>query len=738
MKAFLAAMLMLIGMAGAWPGPEAAERLVFGPSVASSPASVRAAGPVKVARTPHVTAELLPETAGAAPGGTVHIALRQVIKPGWHTYWRNPGDSGEPTEVRWTLPPGWSAGPIVWPAPERQAIGPEGSQLVNYGYEREVLLPVPITVPADARPGETVRLSARAFWLVCEQVCVPEQAELWVDLPVAAGRPAPHPQHGRAVARTLAEAPKPSGLEATTRIENGRLKLAVVGAPLRQAELAGAWFYPYSGSVIDHAEPQTVDRGPEGLTLSMAPSPGVQADGAPETVEGVLVAGGRAWEVAAESGPGLAGASGLGAPRGPAGELSLPLAIGLALLGGLVLNLMPCVFPVLGMKAAGLAGHAHEPRAAQLHGAAFGAGVLTTFLALAGVLLALRAAGEAAGWGFQLQSPGVVAGLALLMLLVGMNLSGAFHLGGSVQNAGAELASRRGLAGAFFTGALAVVVAAPCTAPFMGLAIGWAVTQAPAVALAVFAALALGFAAPFVALSFAPGLLRRLPRPGPWMGRLRRWLAAPMYAAAAWLGWVYWRQTDRGWELVVLAGVLAALGWLWGHRQRRGERAPWAPVAAAVVLAALPISNLIQGGRRTAPVGGGPVMASQAWSPTRVAALRAEGRPVFVNFTADWCVTCKVNERAALADRGVAEAFKRSGVVHLTADWTRRDGVIAAALAEQGRSGVPLYLLYPAGGGAPVVLPQLLTPGALVRALEGAGGARASGPSGSLPARPEA
>lgn len=716
MRALLAAFTLIASaLGGAASGNGAAAQPFGGPPPP----------PAAVVKTPHVTAELLPETAGAAPGGTVHIALRQVIKRGWHTYWRNPGDSGEATEVRWTLPRGWTAGPIVWPAPERKAIGPKGSQLVDYGFEDEVLLAVPITVPAEARPGETVRLTANTFWLVCEQVCVPEQAALYVDLPVTAGRPEPHPRHGRAVAEALADAPKPSGLEAGVRLEGGRLRLAVTGEPLGTADPAGAWFYPFSGSVIDHARPQSAERGPEGLTLSLTPSPGVLADGLTGPVEGVLVTEGGAWELAAEPGRALAGAAGLGPVRAGGDGLGLLAAIGLALLGGLVLNLMPCVFPVLGIKAAALVEQAHAPRAARLHGLAFGAGVLLTFLALAGALLGARATGQAIGWGFQLQSPGVTAGLALLMLLVALNLLGVFSLGGSVQNAGAGLASRRGLAGAFFTGALAVVVAAPCTAPFMGVAVGWALTQPPAAALLVFAALGAGLAAPFVGLSFAPGLLRRLPRPGPWMTRLRRVLSVPMFLAAAWLAWVYLRLAGREPALALLgvAATLIALAWFWGHRQRRGQRADWIMVAAALLLVASPAIGLINGrtGGRVGPEAPAR-MATEAWSPARLAALRAEGRPVFVNFTADWCVTCKLNERVALSDRKVAEAFARTGAVHLTADWTARDADIAQALAAQGRSGVPLYLLYPANGGEPVVLPQLLTAGAVARALETSAG----------------
>ena len=702
-------LVLLLLLAAGWGGAATAQP-ALGP-------------PQAVARTPHVTAELLRETAGVTPGGTVHVALRQSIIPKWHTYWRNPGDSGEPTTVSWTLPPGWRAGGIVWPAPERQPIGPPDNQLVNYGFSREVVLPVPVTAPADARPGETVRLVARASWLVCEEVCVPEQAALFIDMPVTAGPPAGDGAGGRLVARTLAEAPKPAGLQAGARLEGGALKLAVAGGPLRNVGGADAYFFPHSGDLIDHAKPQPVERGPQGLTLTLQPGYVLAAAGAlPPAVEGVLSVDGRTYEISARPGQTVAGAAGLGPPAAAqgGGGWGLLAAAGAALLGGLILNLMPCVFPVLSMKAAALAGHAHEPAAARRQGLAFGAGVLAAFLALAGALLAARAAGEAVGWGFQLQSPGVIAALAVLFLLVGLNLSGVFSVGASMQDAGSGLAARGGAAGAFFTGALAVVVAAPCTAPFMAGALGWALTRSPPETLTVFAALAVGFAAPFVLLSLSPGLLRRLPRPGPWMELLRNLLAFPMYAAAAWLLWVFGRQTGAAGLAELIAVLwLAALGaWLWGRSQRGGRQTPFRLAAgAAGVLAAgwFALSALGSAVEARAPA---TAAAAEAWSPERVAALRAEGRPVFVNFTADWCVTCKVNERVALSDRRVAEAFRSTGVVYLQGDWTSRDPAITAALTEHGRSGVPLYLLYTPGAEAPRVLPQLLTPGAVAAALE--------------------
>ena len=684
-----------------------------------------AAAPVD---TGHLEAELAPQTQGIAPGQTVYVALRQKIDKGWHTYWRNAGDSGEPTTIAWTLPPGWKAGEFVWPAPQRQPTGP----LMNYGYSGEVLLPVPVTAPADARPGGVATLKAVANFLVCEEICVPETATLALDLPITA-QPAPQdPKWGRRIADTLAAAPRPAGLAAAFARTPDGLKLAVTGAPLKGAADAGAYFFPFDGALIDHAKPQAVERGPDGLTLTLTPAAGLQAATLPAAMAGVLSVDGRAYEIAAAPGPLPAAAAGLGPPRdaqASAGAgLGLAAAALFAFLGGIALNLMPCVFPVLAMKATALARHADDTPAARAQGAAFLAGVLATFLSLALALIAVRAGGVAVGWGFQLQSPPVVAALAMLMLAVALNLSGVFEIGQSLQGAGAGLASRRGIAGAFFTGALAVVVAAPCTAPFMGPAMGWALTQSAPAALAVFAALGLGFAAPFTLAAFAPGLLARLPRPGPWMETFRRLMAFPMYGAAAWLAWVLAAQTGQpGLARILAAAVALALAaWMFGRWQRAraaGHTGIVTAGAAAAVLALAAAAALAPG--YAAPSAAGPPAASarlpyEPWSAERLAAARAQGRPVFVNFTAAWCVSCQVNERVALSTEKVARAFAAANAVYLKGDWTRKDEVIEAELARHGRAGVPLYLVYGAKSGDGVVLPQLLTPDIVVRALEAA------------------
>ena len=706
--------------------------------------------------TGHLTAELVSQTQGVAPGGVAYVAIRQDIQKGWHTYWRNPGDSGEATSAQWTLPMDWSTGDWVWPAPQRLPLGP----LMNYGYTGQVLLPVALNVPASARPGTTQTLKADVAFLVCADICVPEEAKLQLDVPIVAGSAPKDPKWGAAISKTIHDSPKSTDLYATAAWAgtgaDKALKLAVTGAQVKGVDLTHAYFFPSDAKSLDHAARQTIEKGPDGLTLTLKPSAVIaNAPDAP-ALAGVLTLGGQAYEIAAKPGripPGAGGqgevtpallqaegvaqsTAGTAAAAIPAEGAGLGLlpAVLFAFFGGLILNLMPCVFPVLSMKAASLAAHAHHPGRARAQGGAFLAGVLATFLLLAGALLALKAGGAAIGWGFQLQSPAVVGTLSLVMLLVALNMSGVFEATLPGQGAGGSLASKGGLVGAFFTGALAVVVAAPCTAPFMAAALGFALTQSAPAALLVFLGLGLGFAAPFVAVAFIPGLLQRLPRPGAWMDTLKHVLAFPMYATAAWLLWVFTLQAgSTSLAALLAAAVLIGLcAWLIGLAQRSTRRS-FVPGAAAVIVAGLAMTALVGGARQAvalptsesataaAPAeAGGPEARSEPFTPERLADLRAQGKPVFVNFTAAWCVTCQVNERLALGAGSVAKALADTGAVYLKADWTNHDGAIAKLLAEHGRAGVPLYLVYGADGSAPTVLPQLLTPGSVVSALEAA------------------
>ncbi|RZJ17320.1 MAG: thiol:disulfide interchange protein [Brevundimonas sp.] len=694
-----------------------------------SSAPLAATGPQ---RTERIEAELVPMSAWATPGSTVIVAVRQKIERGWHTYWRNPGDSGGPTTLDWTLLGGVTAGDIVWPLPERQRL----QTLMNFGYSGVVYLPVPIEVPASARPGETLHLSADALFMVCsDEMCVPDELTLALDLPVREGAAPLDPKHGAAIQAVVEGAARPAGITARAMMADGVLTLTATGGPLTGAAPRQAFFFPFKGGLIDHAAVQTGERGPDGVTLKIKGGRGLLANGLGSPIAGVLMTDAGAWEIEAAPGPALAGAAGDGALS--TDETTTGAASGLggfaqaalfALLGGLILNLMPCVFPILAMKAASLARSAHDPGEARRDGLAFLAGVLAAFLTLAGALLALRAGGQAIGWGFQLQSPAVVGGLALLMLAVGLNLSGVFEIGGGLQAAGQGRLSRLpGGAGAFFTGVLAVVVAAPCTAPFMAVALGAALLMPWPMALAVFAMLGLGLALPYVAISLSPGLLRRFPRPGAWMERLKALLAFPMYGAALWLAWVFMRQAGPdALALLFVSGLLASLTlWLFGLRQKeRAEGRPGRLALIAVLITLIAFAAFGWLGLRAPAVPAGEVppsgaLASQPWSEAAVAAARAEGRPVLVNFTADWCVTCKINERGALSSARVVEAMTAANAVYLVGDWTRRDDAITRELERRGRSGVPLYLFYAPGADTPRILPQLLGEGVVIDALSG-------------------
>ncbi len=671
-------------------------------------------------RLGHLTAALVAERTAITPGQTLHVALRQAIDDGWHTYWRNPGDSGEATTLAWTLPAGWRAGAIVWPAPQTLPTGP----LMDYGYTGEVLLPVELTAPADARPGSVATLKAHASFLVCKDVCVPEDADVSLALPVVVGAGPADPQGAPRIAATLAHAPSPAGaLRAAMTPAGAELRLSVTGPPAAGAQ--AAYFFPYDGEAIDPAAPQAIDRGPNGLTLVSGARRRVQGGGGSAPARSLACwRSGRGPSRSRCPGrrPPLAGAGGLGPPTPPAGLAAMALTLGAAFLGGLILNLMPCVFPVLAMKASALVGHAHEPRRARLQEAtAYLVGVLAAFMALVGGLVATRAAGQAVRLGL----PAAVArhgrGLALVMLAVALDLSGVFDVGGSLQAAAGQAGPRRnaatGVVRAGLTSLLAVAIAAPCTAPFMAGAIGFALTQSAAMALGVFAALGLGMAAPFVALAYAPGLLRLAPRPGAWMEGLKKALAFPMYGAAAWLVWVYAESAgaERLANLLAAAVLTGLAAWLFGASQRAsvvGRSAAPARAASAVALALGLAVVFWPSAARLSP---------EPFSPERLATLRAAHKPVFVNFTAAWCVTCQVNDRLALSGAQVADAFGKSGVVYLKGDWTDRDAVIEQALAEHGRAGVPLYLMYPASGAEPEVLPQILTEGAVVDAAKRAG-----------------
>ena len=645
------------------------------------------------------TVSLVSDTDAVAPGTPFRVGLHLQLAPGWHTYWQNPGDAGIPAELELTLPPGSKAGPIVWPTPQRMAEG----QLMTYAYTGDLLLPFTVTPGQD---GKGMTVQAHAQWLVCKDICVPEEGDFRLDLPAGIVAPSAQAPLFAAHDRRL---PHPSPWQAVVA---GDGTLSVQGPELSAATVVDAWFIPDAPGIIrdSAAQPLTVWQG--GFTLALKPGKAFRSGDGLSGILTVRDRSGLETDVTVHAAPGAV------QPHRPA-TVRVQRMLGLAFLGGLILNLMPCVFPVLAMKVVGLAGAARGR--ARKHAAAYTAGVMVAFAIVGAALLAARAAGAAAGWGFQFQSPAFVAGMAWLLFAVGLNLSGVFQIGTGLVGAGQGLTRHSGELGSFFTGLLAVVVATPCTAPFMGVAIAAGLAAPPAVTMMVFLAMGLGMATPYVVLALVPGIGRAAPKPGRWMEVLRQALAFPMYAASAWLIWVISLQAGPAGVLGTAAGLvlLGFAAWALGITQGTADRSRrlGQTAAAAALLAALAVLS----GIATAPAPSAGVVGTagaEPFSAVRLAALRADGQPVFVNMTAAWCVTCLVNERVAISTNAVQRAFADHHVVYLKGDWTRQDPAITNYLRENGRDGVPLYVYYPPRG-QPDVLPQILTENTLLGALKG-------------------
>ncbi|HTQ15473.1 MAG TPA: protein-disulfide reductase DsbD domain-containing protein [Rhizomicrobium sp.] len=665
--------------------------------------------------SPKVTPRLVAETDEIAPGGKVAVALEEVIAPDWHTYWSNPGEAGLPTTIDWTLPAGWKAGPIQWPYPKRLPVGP----LMNYGYEGTVWLLTDVTAPADAAPGTVVTLRAHASWLVCQRVCIPGDAALSIPLSVSAVPRRPYATTQETFAAWRARIPAPSPWPVAFH-RGAWLDLFVASPSLAAMPLKDAAFFPSAEGVVAGMAPQRLGKADGGIVLRLEPAKDSRSTPA---LAGALVltsSDGAVQALAIDARPGAVPA----AAFSDASAMGLALSLLFALLGGLILNLMPCVLPILAMKALALTDKAHAGRGyAARQGLSYAAGAILSFAALGLAVVLLRAGGAEIGWGFQLQEPAAVAGFALLVFAVGLNLSGVFELGSGL-DAGEGLTRRGGWVGSFFTGVLAVAVAAPCTAPFMAAALGYALTQSAPLALLVFLALGIGFALPFALVGLFPGALRFMPRPGMWMLRFKQALAFPMYGAAVWLVWVLDREAgDSGLAAVLAAMVaLAFAAWAWSASRAAARR--WR--AAGAAFAALGLAAAIAAVAAIAGTGVAPAAAraetagipSEAYSEATLARYRAEKRPVFVDATAAWCITCLVNERVALSGEAVHRAFARRHVAYLLADWTNRDPAITALLESHGRSGVPLYLYYAPGATQAQVLPQVLTEGAVLSALD--------------------
>ena len=711
-------------------GVPACVRAVLAALLAVAPGFYVFAAPVK---TDHVEAELIAERTALVPGVPSTLALRLKIEDGWHTYWRNPGDSGLPTTLEWKLPTGFSASEIEWPAPLVLPVGP----LVNYGYEGEVLHLVTLTPPANLEPGSNAEIAARADWLVCKEVCIPDGADLKLTLPVAMNA-ATDPRSSSAISTTRAALPQSlTGWKAEAHANGAKIELKLT-PPAGAPDPGALRFFAFKDGRIEASAPQTQSRDADGVqTLTLGAAYKLAPDFG--KLGGVLTA-----STGLASTVGSTQAAVIDVPltgtlvAGPKPDLDVPAvalaapvdaslswiaAALLAFLGGLILNLMPCVLPVLSLKALALAAPGHDDRRVQRRsGLVFAAGVVLTFVALAAALLALRAAGEQVGWGFQLQSPSVVSGLAVLFFVLALNLSGVFEFA-TLMPGLAHWSHKNRDADALLSGVLAVIIASPCTAPFMGAALGFALAQSAGATLTVFVALGVGMALPYVLLSWFPQWRRMLPRPGLWMVRLKQFLAFPLYATVAWLAWVLGAQVDNDAVVRLFASLIIIAFALWAWRNFRGGDAPgWRVTALAAAIGAVVVAWPLFKGDAVANAAQTPAVESRAdgawlpYTPTRLSELTGAGRPVFVDFTAAWCVTCQVNKRLVLNSGEVRDAFARRGVTLLRADWTRRDPAITRALAALGRNGVPVYALY-RPGREPLLLPEVLRAGILIDAL---------------------
>ena len=681
-------------------------------------------------RTERVEAELVAARTALVPGEPLTVALRLAIDKGWHTYWKNPGDSGLPTTLEWKLPEGVKAGPIQWPAPHLLPVGP----LLNYGYENEVLHLVTLTIPADFQPGRDVALAARADWLVCKEICIPEGADLALTLPVAAVA-APDPRWSKPIDTERAALPQPlAGWQASAEGRGKTIALKLVPTA-GSADPGEVRFFSNAIDRIEPSAPQPLSREGNGYVLMLPVASTL--NGAFGNLAGVVTAangfgnGARAATVdvavnGAVSAPPRAAIAppplNLASGRAEADAPGLAFALVFALLGGMLLNLMPCVFPVLSLKVLGFATHGDAKSTLHREAGAFAAGVIITFVALALLLSALRAAGEQLGWGFQLQSPAVVTALAILFFVLALNLSGVFEFGQLAPSSVAGWSSKNRTVDAFGSGVLAVIIASPCTAPFMGAALGFALAGGTAMMVLVFVALGIGMALPYALLAWFPGWRNRLPRPGPWLERFKQLLAFPLYATVIWLAWVLGAQRDND-AVLRLFAVLLGVGFaLWAWRIVRGGGAkPWGIVGLAMLTLAVVIAWPLFA-RDAEPVksteASRPVVAGDwtPYTPARVADFTAAGRPVFIDFTAAWCVTCQVNKRLVLNTDDIRAAFAKRNVALVRADWTRRDPTITQALAALGRSGVPVYVLH-RPGKAPLVLPEVLQQQTVLDAL---------------------
>ncbi len=681
----------------------------------------------------HVDAELVSEMTGVVPGQDSWIALRLDHMEHWHTYWKNPGDAGRATEINWTLPEGVSVGEIVWPTPKRIELP---ADLVDFGYEDEIFLLNLISVPANYQEN-SLKITANTQWLECEDICIPGGAVVNLELPVLTdSQVSKNDKWTEGFAKTRASLPTSDvTFDATFSIAEGKLNILLQATESVFENAEAIRFIPGEHRVFDYVSPQEINYQLSSLQLTQGHHRRLSES--PEQITGLLVVTDNneqtiAYEISAEpDGLNPADFSLLASNTAPAlgansnSDMNILLVFLFALLGGAILNLMPCVFPVLSLKVLSLASSSNSSaKEKRLHGLAYTAGVIAAFLILASVLLTLQAGGALIGWGFHLQSPWFISLLIFLFFIMGLSMSGVVEFGTSIMGVGTELQDKEGYSGSFFTGILASVVASPCTAPFMGAALGFAFTQPAVIALAVFLALGLGMALPFLLISFNPTLSSLLPHPGKWMLTFKQLLAFPLYATAVWLLWVLGKQTGtNGMALIIACCVLLALAaWLYQGRREVTSKF-WRLSNALIILLCLITtigvirSPMLETQSLTAQPSEGA--AFEAYSDARLAELRNSGRPVFVNMTASWCITCLVNEKVALSSEEFSDSLAENNVAYLKGDWTNNDPAITEVLRRYETSGVPLYLLYPADPTLPAqVLPQILTTSIVAQAIE--------------------
>ncbi len=681
-------------------------------------------------KTAYSRVELIAEQATLpANGGAVTLGLHIEPDPSWHAYWMNPGDAGLPASVRWHLPEGFAAAELQFPAPHLIPFG----ELVTYAFDEPILLLSKVTVPAGLAVGATVTLRSDARWVVCDdKLCVPERATVSVSLPVGDG--GTHAERARRFQAARAELPEAVAWPAWFERLDGAFRITVQ-TPQSLGSMEDPYLFVASRRLVKYAE-QTVSFAPQRVVFSMRE--GIRADRATDfgAVLKFRDSGGADRAVWLDVGAvppvddPVVGPTTEASPASPmSADMSLGVALLFAFIGGVILNLMPCVFPILSVKALSLVKMGHTDLGLARHsGLLYTAGILVAFAVFAGILVGFRAAGQAAGWGFQMQSPLVNLGLGLLMVAIALNLLGVFEIGMRLAGVGQTLTAGGERKAAFFTGLLAVLVATPCTAPFMAAALGYALMQPAPMTLAIFLMLGLGLAFPYLLLSFVPSFGRAMPRPGSWMATFRSVLAFPMFATAVWLFWIIGKQLGAS---AMAVGLLAALSFafaLWAYGRTVGGARPWAwRTAAALGLVATLVVGADIGNHRTVPAiqaddraGTLGQLELERFTPERVTGYIDSGQPVFLYFTADWCVSCKVNERVALASDAVGAAFRERDIRVVEGDWTNEDPVITDWLDRYGRVGVPLYLYFPRGSslGSPAVLPQLLLPDIVIQAID--------------------